>query len=75
MGKKKGLKLVGEQDLTLDISDELKGRLLARLAGRHEDDVLDRLEEIDMHRRAIKELVKEINELSGKKILEEVEEK
>jgi hypothetical protein len=60
--------------VALDIPEDLRKRLQDRVRDRNEDLMLDYLEEIEMHKKAIIELAEKINELSNIRVLEEDEE-
>lgn len=55
---------VANNGLNINVSDRLKNKLRKRLEDRNEDLILDKLEQIQMHKTAIKKLTAEINQLT-----------
>ena len=57
--------------IDLNISSAMKKRLAQKILDRNEDLILDKIEQMEMHRRAYIKLGKEVEELSKAEILGE----
>lgn len=70
MSDKKEIQVVTKEDFGVTISESGLESLRTRMAERNNDKILDLLEEIHLHREAIKSLVKEINKLAGSELIQ-----
>jgi len=70
MSDKKEIQVVTKEDFGVTISEGGLESLRTRMAERNNDKILDLLEEIHLHREAIKSLVKEINKLAGSELIQ-----
>lgn len=57
--------------VSVNLSQEMIDRLRAKKQERYEEEILDKIEQIEFHKRSIERLAREIEELSSFDLLEE----